>query len=187
MAKLWSIHTIVHFLSKLRTSHVQHEGIVHFMHMCLENKVTTRLKRRLETRDKDVPFFTLLILFILKLKFLFGPKVILSYQMIYLQWGKLCGTNVHNNPHRIQIFKWMHNHDALYSLLDELNKKWWCTAQLKIHKHPAGTSVNSVSYAPCSKFYLLHYNVSQWEFQISHCFNSTIILIQNILLWKHAH
>ena len=48
-------------------------------------------------------------------------------------------------------------------------------------KHPAGTSVNSVNYAPCGKFYLLHYNVSLWEFQISHCFNS-IIFIQNILL-----
>ena len=44
--------------------------------------------------------------------------------------------------------------------------------------HLAGTSVNSVNYAPC----LLHYNVSQWEFQISHCFNSTIIFIQDILL-----
>ena len=36
--------------------------------------------------------------------------------------------------------------------------------------HPAGTLVNSVNYAPCSKFYILHYNVIQWEFQISHCY-----------------
>ena len=42
-------------------------------------------------------------------------------------------------------------------------------------KYPAGTSVNSVNYGPCSKFCLVHYNVSQLEFQISHCFSSTII------------
>ena len=42
-------------------------------------------------------------------------------------------------------------------------------------RHPAGTSVNTVNYGPCSKFCLVHYNVSQWEFQISHCFSSTII------------
>ena len=55
-------------------------------------------------------------------------------------------------------------------------------ATMHIVKHPAGISVNSVNYALCGKFYLLHYYVSQWEFQISHCFNSTIIFIQNILL-----
>ena len=27
--------------------------------------------------------------------------------------------------------------------------------------HPTGTSVNSVNYGPCSKFCLLHYDVSQ--------------------------
>ena len=48
--------------------------------------------------------------------------------------------------------------------------------------HPAGTSVNSVNYGLCSKFCLVHYNVSQWEFEISYCFSSTIIFIQNILL-----
>ena len=48
---------------------------------------------------------------------------------------------------------------------------------LRQHGHPARTSVNSINYALCSKFYLLHFNVSQWEFQISYCFNSTIIFI----------
>ena len=48
--------------------------------------------------------------------------------------------------------------------------------------HPAGTSVNSVNYGLCGKFCLVHYNVSQWEFQISHCLSSIIISIQNILL-----
>ena len=44
-------------------------------------------------------------------------------------------------------------------------------------KHPAGGSVDSVNFASCSKFCLVHYNVSQWEFHISHCFSSTIISI----------
>ena len=52
----------------------------------------------------------------------------------------------------------------------------------KVEQRFAVTSVNSVNYGPCSKFCLVHYNVSQWEFQISHCFSSTITFIQNILL-----
>ena len=45
--------------------------------------------------------------------------------------------------------------------------------------HPAGTSVISAILESCSKFCLLHYNLSQWEFQISHF--STNNFIHNIL------
>ena len=52
------------------------------------------------------------------------------------------------------------------------------TEQNSSQGHPTGTSVNSVICEDCSKFCLLHYNVGQWEFQISHCLGSTIIFIK---------
>ena len=50
------------------------------------------------------------------------------------------------------------------------NEIYRMTIQESIPVHPAGTSVNSAILENCSKFCLLHYNVSQWEFQISHYF-----------------
>ena len=67
------------------------------------------------------------------------------------------------------------------------NEIYRMTIQESIPVHPAGTSVNSAILENCSKSCLVHYNVSQWEFQISHYLGSTNIFIQNILLWKHAH
>ena len=52
--------------------------------------------------------------------------------------------------------------------------------------HPAGSSVNSVNYELCSKFCLVHYNVSRWEFRFL-IVSALLLFLSKMFFYENMH